>query len=152
MLEQLVILAARETFLIRKVSTVSMKISEKILTQSSRGLMAPADPQLGHNTSGRILRYFCLETNIEGINNAGRSRSLVRAAVWLGIFLIFLALTISDMTELIRGISTFLPLKLAIFHLSNHCRVRFASSGCVHHPQASERHRLPLRKASFLKY
>ena len=70
--------------------------------------MAPTNQQQGHNTSGRILRYFALETNIEGINNAGRSRSLARAAIWLGIFLIFLALTINDMTDLIRGISTFL--------------------------------------------
>ena len=95
--------STRETFLIRKVSTVSMKISEKILTQSSRGLM-PDRPH--RNTSGRILRYFALETNIEGINNAGRSRSLARAATWLGVFVILLALTVSDMTELIRGIST----------------------------------------------
>ena len=95
--------STRETFLIRKVSTVSMKISEKILTQSSRGLM-PDRPH--RNTSGRILRYFALETNIEGINNAGRSRSLTRAATWLGVFVILLALTVSDMTDLIRGIST----------------------------------------------
>ena len=97
--------STRETFLIRKVSTISMKISEKILTQSSRGLM-PGPDHPHQNTSGRILRYFALETNIEGINNAGRSRSLVRASVWLGIFLIFLALTVSDMTDLIRGPST----------------------------------------------
>ena len=97
--------STRETFLIRKVSTISMKISEKILTQSSRGLM-PGPDRPHQNTSGRILRYFALETNIEGINNAGRSRSLVRASVWLGIFLIFLALTVSDMTDLIRGPST----------------------------------------------
>ena len=63
----------------------------------------PGSDRPHQNTSGRILRYFALETNIEGINNAGRSRSLVRASVWLGIFLIFLALTVSDMTDLIRG-------------------------------------------------
>ena len=112
-----------ETFLIRKVSTLNMKISEKILTQSTRGLMPPIDQQQRQNTSGRILRYFALETNIEGINNAGRSRSLVRAAVWLGIFVIFLALTINDMTDLIRGISTFLSNFSSPLH-SLHCRVR----------------------------
>ena len=95
-----------ETFLIRPVSTFEMKISEKILTQSRRGLMPPLEHQGGQTTSGRILRYFALETNIEGINNAGRSRSLVRAATWLGLFVILLALTVSDMTDLIQGIET----------------------------------------------
>ena len=90
-----------------------MKISEKILTQSSRGLMPGPD----QNTSGRILRYFALETNIEGINNAGRSRSLVRAALWLGIFVIFLALTINDMTDLIRGIQLS---SQTLLHFSTH--------------------------------
>ena len=95
--------------------------------------MAPPTQEQHQNTSGRILRYFSLETNIEGINNAGRSRSLVRAAVWLGIFLIFLALTVSDITDLIRGISS-PPLETSltlIFDFSPptvHCTAEFASN------------------------
>ena len=81
------------------------------------------------NTSGRILRYFSLETNIEGINNAGRSRSLVRSAVWLGIFVIFLALTVNDMTDLIRGISSRGTSDSHISLLcSLHCTAEFASN------------------------
>ena len=81
------------------MTAIKMKISQKILTQKSLGLMAESE----QNTSGRILRYFALETNIEGINNAGRSRSLIRASVWLGIFVSLVALTISDMNDLIKG-------------------------------------------------
>ena len=86
-----------------------MKISQKMLTEKSLGFLAHSE----RNTAGRILRYFALETNIEGINNAGRSRSLARAAVWLGVFLVLVALTISDMTELVKGISPskLMPLK-----------------------------------------
>jgi hypothetical protein len=49
---------------------------------------------------GRVLAKFALETNIEGVNNAGRSHSGVRKAAWLVIFTFLGALTVSDLVSL----------------------------------------------------
>ena len=49
-----------------------------------------------------ILSTFTKETNIEGVNNSGRSRGLIRKTVWLVIFLVLAALTVRDVMELVE--------------------------------------------------
>ena len=50
---------------------------------------------------GRIFKKFAFETNIEGVNNAGRSNNLYRAAIWLGIFTVLVGLTVKDIKDLV---------------------------------------------------
>ena len=57
-------------------------------------VLAPVRRSGPRATSGRILRTFARETNVEGVNNAGRSASSARAAAWLGVFTVLAALTV----------------------------------------------------------
>ena len=48
------------------------------------------------------LKNFALNTNIEGINNAGRSREKVRLFAWVFIFIILVSLTCNDIRQLVN--------------------------------------------------
>jgi hypothetical protein len=47
------------------------------------------------------LKNFALNTNIEGINNAGRSREKIRIITWAVIFIFLLGLTFNDIRQLV---------------------------------------------------
>ena len=51
---------------------------------------------------GKILHEFAQDTNIEGVNNAGRSPSNIRKAIWLLVFIFLAALTVQDLVSLTR--------------------------------------------------
>ena len=52
--------------------------------------------------AGKILHEFARDTNIEGVNNAGRSPSNIRKAIWLLIFIFLAALTVQDLVSLTK--------------------------------------------------
>ena len=54
-----------------------------------------------NKTIGAVFKKFAFETNIEGVNNAGRSRSNFRTIVWLAIFSCLVALTVRDIRDLV---------------------------------------------------
>ena len=60
-----------------------------------------AKPSNGRQAgASKILHEFARDTNIEGVNNAGRSPSNIRKAIWLIIFIFLAALTVQDLVSL----------------------------------------------------
>ena len=65
-----------------------------------RGLVHPSSV---HTDDDRdVVRKFGRNTNIEGINNAGRAEDRTRLVIWLTIFLFLVALTLYDLTQLVQ--------------------------------------------------
>ena len=54
----------------------------------------------------KILHEFAHDTNIEGVNNAGRSPSSIRKVIWLLIFVFLAALTVQDLVALTQEFLT----------------------------------------------
>merc|ERR1712123_547087 len=52
-------------------------------------------------TVRNTLTNFTINTNIEGINNAGRSREKIRIFAWAIIFLVLVCLTCNDIRQLV---------------------------------------------------
>ena len=62
-----------------------------------------AKPSNGRQAgSSKILHEFARDTNIEGVNNAGRSPSNIRKAIWLIIVIFLAALTVQDLVSLTK--------------------------------------------------
>ena len=51
---------------------------------------------------GDLVKKFGRNTNIEGINNAGRAKDKTRLALWLTIFVFLVALTLWDLSQLVQ--------------------------------------------------
>ena len=49
-----------------------------------------------------VVRYFGRNTNIEGINNAGRAKDKTRLGLWLTVFVFLVSLTLWDLTQLVQ--------------------------------------------------
>ena len=49
----------------------------------------------------QTLDIFTRETNIEGVNNAGRSQGSIRKYVWLLVFIVLAGLTVRDIVDLV---------------------------------------------------
>ena len=56
---------------------------------------------------GRVFGSFARDTNIEGINNAGRSLGSLRRVVWLAVVVFLVALTVSDLVGLTQEYLTY---------------------------------------------
>merc|ERR1711936_164298 len=52
-------------------------------------------------TMGGTLKSFSRDTNIEGVNNAGRSEGRVRRTIWFLVFSVLTALTLRDIVDLV---------------------------------------------------
>merc|ERR1719220_1522336 len=74
--------------------------------------VAPLGEKTGKPSKSRspgfptVLNEFARDTNIEGVNNAGRAPSNIRKVIWLLIFTFLAVLTVQDLVSLTKEFLT----------------------------------------------
>ena len=79
------------------VTLTAFSIQFSIHGMKKRGLVHPSSVHTDEDRD--VVRKFGRNTNIEGINNAGRAEDRTRLVIWLTIFLFLVALTLYDLTQ-----------------------------------------------------